>query len=301
MVHKWCTQKEIKTVARLAKGWGSSRMNKKSRIAEIAAAALMATAIAMSSNARADGYEVAKAAPAEESRKFTYSFTLTGTSDYMFRGISQTDNDPAIQGSIDIGYGTFYAGIWSSNVELEAVGTDAQIEIDYYAGLRPVWGPLTFDLGILYYSYPGANWIPPIDLPTLNYWELKAGVSGSPVTNLALGGTVYYAWDYSVETGPVWTLEGNAAYTFHAVGPFTPTVNAVVGYQTAEENAFVLANGYDNYWYWNAGLALAVEKITFDFRYWDTQGASNPLSDTLTCINSHCDERFVFSAKVTLP
>lgn len=261
----------------------------------------MATAIAMSSNARADGYEVTKAAAADESRKFTYSFTLTGTSDYMFRGVSQTDNDPTVQGSIDIGYGILYAGVWSSGLDLEAVGSPAQVEIDYYGGLKPVWGPLTFDFGILYYSYPGQNWNPGIDLPGIGYWELKAGVSGSPVTNLTLGATAYYAWDYSVGTGPVWTGEGSAAYTFHAVGPFTPTVNAVVGYQDAEDVAFLNANGFDHYWYWNAGLALAVEKFTFDFRYWDTDGASNALSNTLTCINSHCDERFVFSAKVTLP
>lgn len=276
-------------------------MNIKSRLAQITAATLMAAAVAVSSDARADGYEVVKSAPAEESRKFTYSFTLTGTSDYVFRGISQTDNDPTVQGSIDIGYGIFYAGVWSSGLDLEAVGSPAQVEIDYYAGLKPVWGPATFDFGILYYSYPGQNWNPGIDLPGIGYWELKAGATVAPVTNMTVGGTVYYAWDYSVGTGPVWTLEGNAGYTFHAVGPFTPTVNAVVGYQTAEDNAFLVANGFDNYWYWNAGLSLGVEKLTFDFRYWDTDGASNPLSDTLTCINSHCDERFVFSAKVTLP
>ena len=59
-------------------------------------------------------------------------------------------------------------------------------------------------------------------------------------------------------------------------------------------------NGYSEYWYWNAGLALAVDKLTFDFRYWGTD-ASNATSDTLTCINDYCDSRFVFSAKVVLP
>ena len=59
-------------------------------------------------------------------------------------------------------------------------------------------------------------------------------------------------------------------------------------------------NGFSDYWYWNAGLALAVDKLTFDFRYWGTD-ASNATSDTLTCINDYCDSRFVFSAKVVLP
>ena len=59
-------------------------------------------------------------------------------------------------------------------------------------------------------------------------------------------------------------------------------------------------NGFSEYWYCNAGLALAVEKLTFDFRYWGTD-ASNATSDALTCINDYCDSRFVFSAKVVLP
>ncbi len=57
----------------------------------------------------------------------------------------------------------------------------------------------------------------------------------------------------------------------------------------------------DQYTYWNVGLALTVEKFTFDFRYWDTD------IDVVTpgvgaCADEDlCDERFVFSAKVVLP
>src|SRR4029078_12851159 len=58
--------------------------------------------------AAADGDDVAAAAPAGEGRKFTSSFSLGVTSDYVFRGISQNDNDPTIQGGIDLGYGILY-------------------------------------------------------------------------------------------------------------------------------------------------------------------------------------------------
>lgn len=61
--------------------------------------------MAITGTAAADGYEAAAAAPADEGRKFTYSFNIGATSDYVFRGISQTDNDPTIQGGIDLGYG----------------------------------------------------------------------------------------------------------------------------------------------------------------------------------------------------
>ncbi len=67
----------------------------------------------------ADGYESsAPAAPARrEGRKFTYSFNIDGTSDYVFRGISQTVNDPAVQGGVDLGYGIIYAGAWASGLD----------------------------------------------------------------------------------------------------------------------------------------------------------------------------------------
>lgn len=255
----------------------------------------------IASGARADGYATeVNAAPTEEARKFTYSFNLAFVSDYVFRGISQTDNDPAMQGGIDIGYGILYAGWWASHLDFEGFGNDAKVEMDWYVGMRPTWGPLTFDFAALYYTYPGAGWIPPLVGPQPAYMEFKAGVSGSPVKDLILGATLYYSPDNFFETGPAFTGEGSAAYTFHAVGPFTPTVSGVIGYQDSEDASYLIFNGFDNYWYWNAGLALVVEKLTFDFRYWDTT-ASNPVSDNLACLNHYCDERFVFSAKVLLP
>ena len=248
---------------------------------------------ALTGGALADGS--IKDAPAEEGRKFTYSFSATGTSDYVFRGITQTDNDPTIQGAINLGYGIFYAGVWASGLDFDAVANDAEIEVDLYAGIKPTWGPLTFDLGVIYYAYPGESFTPAG--PEVEYTEVKAGVSGSPITNLTLGATVYYSDDYTVETGEVWTVEGAAAYTFSAIGVFTPTVSGLIGYQEGQDIAYADWNGFDSYTYWNAGLALAVEKLTFDFRYWDTDAPDTAAS----CLSDYCSERFVFSATVTLP
>ena len=265
-----------------------------------------AALLALSGAALADGYEGSvKDAPAEEGRKFTYSFSITGTSDYVFRGISQTDNDPTIQGSLNVGYGIFYAGVWASGLDFDAISNDAEIEADWYGGIKPVWGPLTFDFGVIYYSYPGSKYIAGgVDL---DYVEYKAGVSGSPITNLTLGAAVYYSDDSFSSTGEVWTVEGTAAYTFHTVGPFTPTLSGVLGHVEGDDPAYLAFNGFDSYTYWNVGLALAVEKLTFDFRYWDTEGAENATSiggtpgAFFTCANNYCGERFVFSATVALP
>ncbi len=89
--------------------------------------------------------------------------TTTLTSDYLFRGVSQTSGDPAIQGSFDLSLDTgtvadIYAGVWASNVEFRPGGGDpASIEIDYYGGLNgtmPRFERLSWDLGFVYYTYP---------------------------------------------------------------------------------------------------------------------------------------------------
>ncbi len=139
--------------------------------------------LALTSGALADGYEGSiKDAPAKPEREFTYSFSITGTSDYVFRGVTQTDGDPTIQGAINVGYGIFYAGIWASGVDF---GDDADIEADYYAGIKPTWGKATFDFGVIYYDYPG------YDAVNNEALELKAGVSGELIDKLSGVATIY--------------------------------------------------------------------------------------------------------------
>ena len=262
-----------------AKGRGSNTMTKLIKLAGVAALA----GIAMAGAARAE----------DEKREFSWSMTATGTSDYMFRGFSQTREDPAFQLSFDATYGIFYAGVWGSNIDFdEANAFKEDIEIDFYAGITPTLGSVTFDLGVLYYFYPG------VDDNALggeaDYVELKAGAKTTIAEKLALAGYVYWTPDNFGETGSVVTLEGSANYTLPEVWKFTPTVGGTLGFAKAENDIF---GGGDDYVYWNAGLALAIEKFTFDFRYWDTD-----LNDA-TCKGEafQCDERFVFTTKITLP
>jgi uncharacterized protein (TIGR02001 family) len=222
---------------------------------------------------------LAGAASAED-REFAWSITLAGTSDYIFRGISTNGEDPAFQPAINASYGIFYAGAWGSNI----VDPYGPWETDFYAGIKPTLGPVTFDLGAVYYAYFGSD-------DDLDYYELKAGASWSPFTNFSLTPVFWYTPDQD-NYAETWTVEGTAAYTLPAVGIFTPTVSGLVGYtESTDVPAFFL--GEDDYTYWNAGLALAVEKFTFDFRYWDTS-----ITDGGAGL---ADERFVFTASVTLP
>lgn len=234
------------------------------------------------------------AALADDENKFGYSITISGTSDYMFRGISFTNQDPAFQPFIEFTYGkpdlTWYVDLWGSNI----ADPFGPFELDVYAGVRPVTGPVSWDLGVLYYTYPN-NSIP--GKSGGDYVEFKIAASITPVTNLTTGLTLYYTPDQGANYGETWTVEGNAAYTLPNFYMFTPVVSGVVGF-TKGEDGFVLGVGSTDYTYWNAGLKLSVDKYFMDFRYWDTsigKNAANGFNNDLA------DSRFVFTAGVNLP
>ncbi|MDX2288960.1 MAG: TorF family putative porin [Hyphomicrobiaceae bacterium] len=249
---------------------------------------------ALSTAALADGYaggSMKDAPAAAPERQFTWSVNGGIMSDYVFRGVSQNDEDPSIFVGADVGYGIFYAGIWAAEVSETFVASNA--EIDLYAGIKPVLGPVTFDLGVIYYAYNDQNAGP----VNVDYVELKLGASMSPFENATIGGNFFFSPDYTFETGEVYTVEGYASYTLPQMWIFTPSVSALVGYQTGEDDIYETFNGFDEYVYWNAGFTLAVEKLSFDFRYWDTDidvGGGAVVDDL-------ADERFVFTAKVVLP
>lgn len=89
------------------------------------------------------------------------SGNVTLASDYVFRGISQTDNAPAIQGGFDYAHDSgFYLGTWASNVDSTFFtnSTDPQIELDLYGGYSgETGGGIGYDLGYLRYEYPGGG------------------------------------------------------------------------------------------------------------------------------------------------
>ena len=83
-------------------------------------------------------------------------FTITGnfgiTSDYRFRGLQQTDGDPAFQGGFDIAHSSgLYIGTWGSNVSSWAAGpaTSTKLEIDLYGGYKTSVADVGVDVGVL--------------------------------------------------------------------------------------------------------------------------------------------------------
>jgi uncharacterized protein (TIGR02001 family) len=105
---------------------------------------------------------------------FTAGATLT--SDYRFRGISQSDRGGAIQGWVQYDHASgFFANVWASNIDFTPFGdNDASVEIDLTAGYTHAFSDATSGtIKGVYYIYPDANDAP--DDP--NYFEIIAGVS----------------------------------------------------------------------------------------------------------------------------
>lgn len=181
------------------------------------------------------------------------------TSDYIFRGVSQSDRHMAVQGGFDLTYGAFYAGVWGSNVDFgvnNAGLSYADIETDLYAGLKFKLMPkLEADIGAIYYAYPDSN-----DDPGArqNYFEGKLGLSAALTDKFSVSGTVFYSPDYYFQSGKTFTYEGGAELTLPADFKLSGTVGTVQFKDPA----------LDDYNYWNIGVSKDfLSKFTADVRY----------------------------------
>lgn len=96
-----------------------------------------------------------RAAATDLGSGFAVNGGATFVTDYRFRGISQTDLRPAVQGTVSISHSSgFYATWWGSSIDdYVAAGSDA--ENDLIVGYRHTFGGTTIDGGVLYYYYPG--------------------------------------------------------------------------------------------------------------------------------------------------
>ena len=190
------------------------------------------------------------------------AFNVGVTSDYVFRGYSQTNEDPAIQGGVDLTAGSFYAGAWASNVDF---GDDTDAEVDVYGGYRTEAAGFALDFGVIGYLYAGEP-------------EFKAAASRA-VGPATFGAAVYYSPDFFGAADKEATYaEVNAA--------FSPadkwTISGAVGQQWLDVS--------DDYLTWNAGIGYALtENLSADARYYDTDVDGVPVAE----------DRFVVGLKLT--
>ena len=209
---------------------------------------------------------------------FDFAFGAALTSDYISRGITNSDSKPAIQGYVEPSFGMAYVNVWSSNVDYGEGFEGA--EIDTAIGLRPEFGPASFDLGYVHYFYAPEDVSP-------DYGELFAKVNYNVKDMFTLGGRLYFAPDFN---------QSGKTATFIAGGVEVPlphdfAVYGGIGYQFFEDpDAFEQLA-------WTAGVKYSWKALTFDLRYWDTN-----LEDDECAVRSGfedgCDTRVVGTISV---
>lgn len=170
---------------------------------------------------------------------FDIYFGTTITSNYVSKGQTQTDDDPAIQGYVELGYNIFYLGAWASNVSF---GGASDTEIDFYGGIRPEFGKLSLDLGFAQYYYPND----PND-----YGEAYIKGSYAFTDSFSLGAEYYH----EVYADTNW-----ANLTTEIALPEDFTFSGKVGFDF----------GYADRQAWDAGISRTFfDTVTADLRYYD--------------------------------
>ena len=172
-------------------------------------------------------------------------------SDYVFRGISQSNRDVAFQGGVDYAFGDsgFYAGAWGSNVDFQDV-LGPNIEVDLYVGYNTdITDNVNFDLMLTRYTYHGSE----SGFGNVDYNELISKVALKDVGTLTVG----YTNDYGssgenvtyVNLGNSWDLGGEY------------TLNAGFGRTLSD---------FGDYNDWNVGVSKSFKGIEFGLNYYDT-------------------------------
>jgi uncharacterized protein (TIGR02001 family) len=122
---------------------------------------------------------------------YTLAFNVGATTDYRYRGISQTRKQPAIQGGVDFSHKSgVYLGAWASTIKWikddgRKAGTNSgssNLEIDLYGGYKgSITKDVGFDVGLLTYIYPGEKYKNLTD-SSANTTEIYGALSMGPVT-----------------------------------------------------------------------------------------------------------------------
>ena len=175
------------------------------------------------------------------------------TSDFRFNGMSLSNREPALQGSLHWWRpDNYYAGVWLSKVDFQDSG-GTSIELDTYVGRNFFHGDYESKAEILYSSFNDGD----VQGPTYDFFQFKLGTKRR-IEDFSVGLAVLWSPAGSAGAGQVSQLRSDVSYSFNQHFK----ASYAVGRRWAE-------NGVDRT-YWDAGLTIEWKKIDLDFRYVDT-------------------------------
>lgn len=178
-----------------------------------------------------------------------FSGNIAITSDYFYRGATQSDGAPMVSGGFDYATDDFYAGTWASGVDF---GDGTSTEIDFYAGWTPTIGQFALDIGAIYYAYPDAP-----DEPEQNFVEVYAGAS-TTLGIVDVGLSYAYSPEFYGESG--------------TAGYFNASAGLPLGDNFGVDASVGFSEFYDlddaNYTDFSVGVTTSVaDYVDLDFRF----------------------------------
>jgi uncharacterized protein (TIGR02001 family) len=199
------------------------------------------------------------------------SGNLSLTSDYVFRGYTQTNEDPAVQGGLDWNSGEgFHVGVWGSTVNFKD-SDEASTEFDLSAGFAGETEGFSYDIGFIYYLYPGAD-----SALNYNFWEFYSSTDydfGPAAISVGLA----YTSDNFGSTGNGLYLQSGITVPLGEV----VSINANLNYYDVDTSFG------EDYVDWNIGGTISTKWLDASLTYLDTD-------ITAGCQNV-CESRIVFS------
>ena len=281
----------------------------KNVVLSVVAAAAVAGLVLPASAADLEGKKLVTKAPAAAPAPsaFDIAFGTALTTDYVLRGVSQSNHKPAVQGYFELDYTAtdwlkLYAGVWGSSLWTGF----ADAEFDITGGARFTIGNFGLDVGLVYYDYPGGNvsftgnWLEGYVKPSykFNDWLTVGGVFETAFSNFndkvsPLGVWLGDAGHYYVSGNAVITLP------WHPAPDVNISINPEVGYEWYSSG--VTTNlGFVSDTYWDVGLDINYKAITLDLRYWDIDAKPSLTGNQCGFIpagTNFCGSRFVATLK----
>jgi uncharacterized protein (TIGR02001 family) len=215
------------------------------------------------------GWSATDTSHATSENELEFSARAGFASDYIYRGTTLSDHQPAAGAAVEATYGPLYAGTTVATVKLP---TQPIAEVTMAGGIRPKIADVNFDLGVTYFDYPGERL--PGETNGINYWEavIRGDRSIGDSIRIASG----YAYSPNVSNTGAWSQYVAAGLGFELPSRSLPqglgvSFTTAAGYswfgnQSAHLGGFPLP-AYLN---WQAGVTFTYKAFNLDLRYYDT-------------------------------
>lgn len=190
---------------------------------------------------------------------------ITFTTDYTFRGITQSDEGGALQGGVDWSHESgAYAGIWASSVDFN---DDTDGEVDFFVGYtNEAMENLSYDLSLIYYAYPGAP-----SGTNYDFYEVY-GAWTYDFDVVALTASANYTPDNYGKTDEATYITGSVSVPLR----YDLSLDAHIGHQYITDEA---AFGVPDYTDWAVGVTYEYEDFAFNLAYTDTDLSTAQCAD----------------------